>query len=189
MENQFLEKVLEEELLTEEEEMSMDSKKKCDYATLIEEELAEMPFMFKEKRLEDGMRFEIAMPSDQFLDLRVKMIVGRNGDTKIRCFLAKNVPPENIPALREAINCLNSEYRFICLSIDEDRDICASYDFILVGDKEVAGRQAATSLVLFADIASDCLPVLMPLVWKRGSGASDLIMKTNLFADEGGAEE
>lgn len=189
MENQFLEKLLEEELLTEEEKMTMDSEKECDYAAFVNEELAEMPFMFKGKRLEDGMRFEIAMPSDQFLDLRVKMIVERNGDTKIRCFLAKNVPPENVSALREAINCLNSEYRFICLSIDEDRDICASYDFILVGDKEVVGRQAATSLVLFADIVSDCLPVLMPLVWKRDSGASDPIIKTNLFADEGGTEE
>lgn len=189
MESQFLEKVLEEELFTEEEEMTMDSEKKCDYAALIKEELAEMPFMSKGKRLEDGMRFEIAMPSDQFLDLRVKMIVGRNGDTKIRCFLAKNVLPENVPTLREAINRLNSEYRFICLSIDEDRDICASYDFILVGDKEVAGRQAATSLVLFADIASDCLPELMPLVWKRKEESADpTTLRTNLFEDEGGDE-
>lgn len=189
MENQFLEKLLEEELLTEEEKMAMDSEKECDYAAFVNEELAEMPFMFKGKRLEDGMRFEIAMPSEQFLDLRVNMIVGRNGDTKIRCFLAKNVLPENVSALREAINRLNSEYRFICLSIDEDRDICASYDFILVGDKEVAGRQAAISLELFADIASDCLPELMPLVWKRKEESADpTMLRTNLFEDEGGDE-
>ena len=46
MESQFLEKVLEEELFTEEEEMTMDSEKKCDYAALIKEELAEMPALF-----------------------------------------------------------------------------------------------------------------------------------------------
>ena len=188
MENLFLENILEEAALMEEEEMTMDSEKECDYAAFVNEALAEMPFMFKGKRYEDRMRFEIAMPSEQFLDLRVNMFVGRHGDTKIRCFLAKNVLPENVPALREAVNRLNSEYRFICLSIDEDRDICASYDFILFGDKEVAGKQAATSLALFADIASDCLPELMPLVWKRKEETDPATLKINLFEGEGGDE-
>lgn len=160
---------------------------KHDYAAAIEKELNDMPFIFMSRKVEDETRFEVLMPSERLQVLRVKMIVDEDGDIKLRCYLANDVDACKTTALQEKMNQLNSRYRFICLSLDEDRDLCSAYDFILFGDEESAVKQAITTLMLFSDITDKCVPELLPLTWKNDEGNDrPANVKTNLFQNEGG---
>lgn len=161
---------------------------KYDYAAAIEKELKDMTFMFKSRKVEEETRFEILMPSERLQVLRVMMIVDEAGDTKLRCYLASDVEACKVQALQEKLNQLNSRYRFACLSIDEERDLCSAYDFILFGDEEAAVKQAITILLLFSDITDKCVPMLLPLIWKSEDDDDRPVnVKTNLFHSEGGA--
>jgi hypothetical protein len=165
----------------------MENSMKRNYASAIEKELEDMPFMFKVRKDEDETRFEVWMPSDRLQVLRVILIIDEDGDVKLRCYLASGVEARILPALREKINELNSRYRFVCLSVDEDDDVCASYDFILFGDEESAVRQAVTTLVIFADITDKCAPVLLPLTWNSDDENGESVnVNTKLFQSEGG---
>lgn len=159
---------------------------KYNYAEAIKKALNDMMLMFKSRKDDDETRFEVFMPSDRIPVLRIKLIIDERGDTKLRCYLASGVSPGNVPALKEEINRLNAQYRFICLSLDEDRNLSAANDFILFGDEENAAKQAITTLILFADITDKCVPTLMPLTWREEWNKDNTEkVKTNLFGNEG----
>ena len=191
MSNKFLESHLSADDMNagvpEGEEVSMDNKINYDYSVAIEKELNDMPFMFKRRMLKDETLFELLMPSERLQALRIKMIVGKDGDVKFRCYLAEDVVESNIAALQNEINRLNARYRFICLSIDDDRDICAAYDDILYGDEKSAADHAIAMLVLFTEIIDKCVPNIMPLIWKELAQKDEPEkVKMNLFDSEGG---
>lgn len=168
-------------------EQNMENAMKYDYAAAIEKELSDMPFMFKSKKVGDETRFDILMPSEKLQGLKVKMIVDEDGDVKLRSYLVNEVDIFKLSVVQDKLNKLNSRYRFICLSLDEDRDLCSAYDFILYGDVGSAVKQAITSLVLFSEITDKCVPELLPLIWKNEEeNDRPSTMKTNLFQSEGG---
>ena len=175
-----------EHSLPEERGDNMGNTENNDYAAAIEKKLKDV-FMYTSRQVGDETRFNVMMPSEQLQALRVKMIVDEVGDTKLRCYLAKEVDERNVPDVKEKINQLNNSYRFVCLSLDDDRDLCSSYDFILFGDEEAAVNQAFTSLVLFSEITDKCVPDLLPLIWKKDTDSDKPVnVKTNLFQSEGG---
>lgn len=188
MANNFLKKHISTTTEQVKGEQNMENTMKIDYATAIEKELSDMPLMFKSKKVDDETRFNILMSSDKLQGLKVKMIVDEDGDVKLRSYLVNEVDICRLSVVQDKLNKLNSRYRFICLSLDEDRDLCSAYDFILYGDIGSAVKQTITSLVLFSEITDKCVPEILPLIWKNeAENDRPTTMKTNLFQSEGGA--
>lgn len=157
------------------------------YATAIEHELNDNNFIFRSQCKEDTTVFDVIMPSDKLHLLQVKIIVDDDGDTMLRCYLASGIDLDKVSSVVEEINHLNGRFRFICLSVDEDRDVCVANDFILYGDAEPAAHNTITTLVLFADIIDKCVPSLMPIIWKDSREKCEPVkVKTSLFGSEGG---
>ena len=64
------------------------------------------------------------------------------------------------------LNELNQKYRFICLTIDSDYDISASYDFVSYGDSQVVKLQMEQMLRMFVDICDECVREILQVLWK-----------------------
>jgi hypothetical protein len=111
--------------------------------------------------------------------------MNKSGDAKLRCYIANKIEDETIPVLYEKMNHLNSRYRFVCLSIDEERDLCSAYDFFICGDEETAVKQIMRTMILFSDITDLCISKLYPLIWKEEEDKAQEKQKKNAVQDEG----
>lgn len=188
MNNDFFNKTVSlEEIETDGQIGDNDMDITVNYATAIERELNENNFIFRSQRKTDTTVFDVIMPSDKLHLLQIMMIVDDDGDSKLRCYLASGIDLDKVSSVVEEINHLNDRFRFICLSVDEDRDVCAANDFILYGDAETVAHNTITTLVLFADIIDKCVPSLMPIIWKDSKEKDETVkVKTGLFGSEGG---
>lgn len=188
MKNDFLNKTVSmEEIETNGQIGENDMDITMSYATAIEQELNDNNFIFRSQRKKDATVFDVIMPSDKLHLLQINMIVDDDGDTKLRCYLASGIDLDKVSSVVEEINHLNCRFRFICLSVDEDRDVCAANDFILFGEAGTAAHNAITTLVLFADIVDKCVPSLMPIIWSNSKEKDEPVkVKTGLFGSEGG---
>lgn len=144
-----------------------ETQKKTTYAEEVRQRMEEKEWAFSCEEREKETVFNLPMAADNAPGINVKLIVRNDGDCKLRTYLASNVPKSKHQKILSVLNTLNGQYRFICLNLDRDGDICASYDFI-IGSKEtsVAGRVLAM-LHLFTDIADDCIPHIMPVIWSK----------------------
>lgn len=159
--------------------------RRYDYVGAMEHELTYQEFLFHLSKIDNDTIFEIFMPSEKIPILNVKLIMNKSGDAKLRCYIANKIEDEIIPVLYEKINHLNSRYRFVCLSIDEERDLCSAYDFFICGDEETAVKQIMRTMILFSDITDLCISKLYPLIWKEEEDKAQEKQKKNAVQDEG----
>lgn len=136
------------------------------YAHVFKNKLKEMGFHFSTYSSDNETIFGVPMPADNAPGIQVKLMIDEQGDSKIRCYLASDVDSSRQSAVMTVLNSLNERYRFTCLSLDDDGDICASYDFILVGDDEAISEHLTSILFLFTDICDKCIPPIMQTIWK-----------------------
>lgn len=136
------------------------------YAEAFEDKLREKGLSFNAKEKENGKVFIISMGVDNVPSLKVIMVTANSGDSTLYAYLANDVDERIRSEVMHVINKLNRKYRYICLCIDDDGDVCASYDLNVFGDEEAAGIHMLRNLVLFADICDSCIPPIMKTVWK-----------------------
>jgi hypothetical protein len=137
------------------------------YADIIAEKFEEVDIQFMKKEKEDEIIFLIPVPSENVPGLLVQLRTTKKGDVKLRCYIGQSVPVSRQQAVIEECNRLNSEYRYVCLSLDEDGDICSAYDFALFGDEEAVGENVLSMLCLFLDITDKCIPTIMKEMWSE----------------------
>ena len=111
-------------------------KEKIDYAHILNEDFKKHNLSYTCKPQGIETIFTLSIPANNAPGMTVKLIVDEDGDCKLRSYLARNVPPAKWPAIYSVLNNLNATYRYICLSVDNNGVICASYDFALFVDAE-----------------------------------------------------
>ena len=144
------------------------------YVEIIKQVFINNNWNFTTKDREKETLFNIPMASKYLPVLDVKFIVNSIGDCKIRCYLTRNMHYSKRAAILEVINTLNSNYRFITVSLDSDGDVLAAYDFTIFGSATVADKQVETMIYLVSDIIDKCVPAIMKVIWQDGD---DLIPK------------
>lgn len=159
---------------------------KVNYAEIMAQELKEHNMSFTRKVREDKSIFTLPMSADNAPGLSVKLIIDEDGDCKLRCYLANNVPNEKKADMLQVLNDLNAKYRYICLSIDKDGDICASYDFTVHEGDVPIFVQIIAMVFLYTDIADDCIPDIMQTLWAKNTTETANVhtIKTNLFEED-----
>lgn len=168
--------------------MSDVKKDKVNYAEVMAQALKEHNMSFTSKVRGDKIIFTLPMSADNAPGINVKLIIDEDGDCKLRSYLANNISQVKRPAMLQVINDLNAKYRYICLSIDQDGDICASYDFTVHEGSVPIFVQIIAMVFLYTDIADNCIPEIMQTIWAKehsASGVDSHTIKTNLFEEEG----
>ena len=137
-----------------------------DYRDAVEDILRDKELKFTRDDREDHAIFAVPMSAKNVPVLRIFFSVSEAGDCKIRSYLARDLSAKKIPAMIETLNRLNSEYRYITLSIDSDGDVCAAYDFTLFGDDpETLDQHVMTMFMLVCRIMDKCIKPVMKVAW------------------------
>ena len=155
------------------------------YAEIVENAFRAKNLSFGAKKdTDDGaIIFSLPMSADNAPGINLKLRVSEKGDSKFWCYLASNVPSRKRPAMIYALNKLNGRYRYICLSLDKDGDVHASYDFALFGDEEIVGNHVIAMLFLVADVMDHCIPAIWKVMWLTDKDEDD---HTEPKGEEGG---
>lgn len=166
--------------------MSDVKNNKVNYAEVMAQALKEHNMSFTRKVREDKSIFTLPMSADNAPGLSVKLIIDEDGDCKLRCYLANNVPKGKKTDIIQVLNDLNAKYRYICLSIDQDGDICASYDFTVHEGPVSIFVQIIAMVFLYTDIADNCIPDIMQTLWAKNTPevSGTRTIKTNLFEED-----
>lgn len=171
--------------------MSDVKKEKINFAEVVAQELKGLNLPFTSKIRNDDTIFTLPMPADNAPGINIKLIIDEDGDCKLRSYLASNVPKAKWPAMYPVLNGLNAKYRYICLSMDKDGDICAAYDFSVCANGESVFAQIIAMLFLYTDIADKCIPDIMQTLWAKAEANPSVnhhAIKTTLFDEEEDAE-
>ena len=150
--------------------------KTINYAETVENVFRDKNLSFGAKKdTDDGaIIFSLPMSADNAPGINVvKLRVSEKGDSKLWCYLASNVPSRKRLAVIYALNKLNGRYRYICLSLDKDGDVHASYDFALFGDEEAVGDHVMAMLFLVADVMDHCIPTIWKVMWLTDKDEDD----------------
>ena len=143
-----------------------NSGEEFNYGEIVERAFDNNGWHFNVRKLEDRTIFALPMSAKNCPGLNVKFDVSDNGDSKIRCYLAEDTPESKRAELLAVINLLNNKYRYITISLDNDGDILAAYDFtIFATDEKVIDKQVRTMVVLLSDIMDKCIPPIMKIIW------------------------
>lgn len=167
--------------------MSDTNKEKINYAEVLLEELNKHDLSYTSKKRDDEIIFTFPMSVDNAPGINVKLIIDEDGDCKLRSYLASNVPKSKWPAMYPVINKLNAEYRFVCLSLDKEGDICCSYDFTILAGATSVFAHVVAMLYLYTDIADNCIPEIMQTLWTKSEEVNtngQRTIKANLFEEE-----
>ena len=140
--------------------------REVDYGEIVKNAFDSNGWHFNVRQIENRTVFALPMSAKNCPGLNVKFDVSTVGDSKIRCYLAEDTPPSIHSDLLKVINSLNNRYRYLTLSLDNDGDILAAYDFTIFGDDEkVISKQVSTMIVLLSDIMDKCIPPIMKVIW------------------------
>lgn len=168
----------------------MNNNMKTNYIAAIEKKFTELTVPYNTKGDDSKKMFVIPTRTDNAPGLTTMMLVDEEGDVKIRCYLANDVAPDKHAALVQTLNRLNSEFRFVCMSLDKDGDVCAAIDFVLMGDEETVGQQVMTLLSIFVNIVDKCIPDVMRTIWDENEPskveAPVEVVRVDLFNKNGG---
>ena len=157
-------------------------KKMMNYMDAADKALEQMKFHFDKRETSRGPVYEIPMASKNLPGLDLRLRVSEKGDCKLWCYPVKHVPSGKRIAMLEALNTQMDDYRFVTLTLDDDNDVCASYDFALFGEEE-AVRHVRVMINLFSDVVDDCLPGILKVLWSD-EPAEESELKFDLFGDE-----
>ncbi len=145
-----------------------------DYPQMLEDIFTKRDLNFRVKQLGEKVVFGLPMSAKNCPGLNVHLSTSAHGDVQIRAYLAENVEDYQRDAIIDVLNTLNSRYRYITLSIDDDGDILATYDFTFFSDDEdVVTRQVLTMLYLISDIMDKCIPPIMKAIWSTKQDDED----------------
>ena len=139
--------------------MCTTSQKNVRFSEVIAQGLQEFSLPFTSKTADDEVVFDLSLPAD-------------------------NVPDARQPAMFASLNSLNAQYRYICLSVDQDGDVCASYDFSVPPAAEDVFARVFTTAVLYTHIADQCIPDILCTLWAGEAGSGDRAVKAALFSGE-----
>lgn len=177
--------------------MSDVNNKKNNLVQIVTRGLEEMDCTFSSRVWGDETVFDLPMAMDNTPGIHVKLIIDKNGDCKLRSYPASGVPMRKRRAMLRLVNELNLRFRYICLTLDDDGDICASYDFPYFEGSNLTFEKILATVWLYVEILDKCMPELMRTLWSETKPATPEAPRTIRFSlfdedeneDEDEAEE
>lgn len=164
--------------------------KTMNYAKAVEQELNDLGMHFDIRVKGEDTIFSLPMRAENVPGFNIRLRISEKGDSKMWCFLARNVKKEKRAAMLETLNSLNDQYRFLRLSLDQDSDVAADYDFILCGDEASACEHVVAMIFLLTEVMDECVKSIMSTIWREDSSDhNEMKVKLNLFEDAEGGEE
>jgi len=137
-----------------------------DYRDAVESILRGQEIKFSRDDYDKHAIFAIPMSAKNVPVLRIFFSVSKFGDCKIRSYFTRDLPKDKLPAMIKTLNRINSEYRYITMSIDSDGDVLAAYDFTLFGtDPETLDQHVMTIFMLSCKIMDKSIKRVMKIVW------------------------
>ena len=150
------------------------------YAEAFEGLLKELDMSYELIEREEYTIFEMVMSADNASALRFHITFYEEGVFKIFCMLARNIDSSKYDAVLRTINELNSNYKFIKLSMHEN-DINANYNGLLFDDDKKTAGMIFSLFHILIHIIDDCIPPIMQTIWSSGSDEQSVKIKTDLF--------
>lgn len=141
------------------------SEEKMIYAEAISRKLAADNWFFDRVDSEDETMFMIPMGIDNSPGLLIRIFAEYSGSVKIRSRLLKNTAKDKRKELINALNSINTRFRFICFSIDNDGDIFATYDFNSSGEPDEVADITFKMFGLFTNIVNEAFPIIAKALW------------------------
>lgn len=137
-----------------------------DYAKLICDALIIRGLNLKFMEQDDGwiLSLDFDTPfADKLINLltyvpELHVRLRSDGDVSMwYCFL-KNIQSNKIGEVKNTLNDLMNNYNFVCLYVDDDRDVYCSYDFKLLGTEDIAIAQFLKMFSVWQEIINECYP-------------------------------
>ena len=153
-----------------------------DYTECVKQALTEADWTFPIKQSDEQAIFTLPMPSDNLPYINIIFRTNHIGDSKINCYLARNVAKNKHIDVLRTLNKINNKYRYVSFSLDDDADICASYDFMLFGTVENIGKHALTMIAFAVKVIENALPTILSVVWR--DAATDFYGDDDELIDE-----
>ena len=150
------------------------------YSQVVENTFTKKNFHFTSKETQKGMMYSFAMNSKSLPSIRFRLIVDEEGDSKLCSYLTSKVEEDKKDEMLSVLNNFNDRFRFVVLNIDQDDEVCASYDFGLYGDEEAVEEIVFDAIYLVSNIIDKCAPDIMKVMWKEEEN-SEFIDSDSLF--------
>lgn len=147
---------------------------KINYAGLTEKALQKAELDFSKAVWNGKTKFNISIPAKNLPGLYTSLLVDDTGDVLYRCYIAYDIDKDKWLDIIMECNRLNSNFRFLCMSLDDEGDLCAAYDFsVFEKDEELITENIMETFFLCFQITEKCAPYLLKLVWKKDITESD----------------
>lgn len=175
--------------------MSNMNNKKNHLVQIVTQGLEEGDCTFSSRVWGDETIFDLPMAMDNTPGIHVKLVIDQNGDCKLISYPASGVPTHKRRAMLRLVNELNVRFRYICLSLDDDGDVCASYDFPYFEGSNLTFENILDIVCLYVRILDKCMPELMRTLWSETKPVTPEDPRTIKFSlfdedeDEDEAEE
>ena len=144
----------------------MADEERKNYGEILAEIFTNNDWQFGLKKRDDSTVFRLPMSAKNCPGFNIILSVSDIGDTKIRCYLAEDTDASKRSKIIEVLNELNSRYRYVTLSVDDDGDVLAAYDFTIFSkDIDEIKLAVCGTIVLFVKVADSCVPPIMKVIW------------------------
>lgn len=153
------------------------------YSTMLQEALKEDGFLFTATEKEKVTVLTFGIKVKSVPDVNYKLTVNPSGDTKLYSFLCTGIDECKRDRVIELMNELNCRFRYVTFDIDNDNDVCVSYDFGLYGTKEDVLKLATDAIGVCTQIIKEAFPKVMKIAWEETTDNSEFIGNDDMFSE------
>ncbi len=153
------------------------------YCETVQKILTENNFKYNVKDTEKGVILTFGVSSKSLPCINYTLSVSKDGDTKLRSYVASKVDETKMGEMLELLNGLNTRFRFIVFNLDEDNDVCVTYDFALYGDEKTTSELVLDAIYIVSRIIDQSAPDIMQLNWKKDEDNTEFIDSDDIFGE------
>jgi len=134
---------------------------------LIEKAFNEQELKFKVEETENSSYVVAGFTVEKGPSLRA-LFISRDDDNDVtmRVYrVCSDVDADARPKMLEALNKLNSEYKYLKFVLDKDGDVNVEFEFLVRMSDDCLGACCAEVFIRTMKILDDAYPVLMKAMW------------------------
>ena len=121
----------------------------CEY---LEKAFLAMNILYKKTMDGENICYRLDLPDTSILYRTAELIIDRMFIAEFHACTAKGISPKMRGIILEKINEFHGKFRLIRLSVDQNNDLYACQQMILVGDEAIMCKQIMTKLLVFYDL-------------------------------------
>ncbi len=155
---------------------------KINYVELVQKILTDKEFRYNVKERDKGVAISFGINSKVLPGINYTLTVDEGGDSKLRSYIATGVDESKVDEMLELLNKINGRYRFTVFNLDDENDVCVTYDFAVYGDEEATANTVLDSIYVVSSIIDKTAQDIMQLNWKKNE-ESGFISNDDMFSE------